>query len=411
MTSLIEEQIAWLATDEGQKARAIAGEETDALKASTRIRKALPHVRVEFVSFVISQSKLAATAHARWGTDTSRFLFTEDGLAQATRPQVARYRAQRMLDLGLTYGIDLTAGLGFDLLGFTSAGITMQGVEIDPTIAALARRNLAGTNSTITVDDATTYPIPAECEFIFIDPARRDSQGPSNPDGSSKRHFNPANWSPSWSFVESLSTKHRVFVKAAPGMDVSALVDWDVEWISVDGSLVEANLLSGGTGKRTATLIGKSTETVRHFSNASVAPVRNSGKYLVIPDAAIIRASALDQVCESVSGGLVNEFIAWIHSDDRELIDEQLNLMPRAIDALEVLTETRIDERDLREAIATHGASAITIMTRGIETDVDELRKRLLKATTKGKGEIVIALCRDEPQARAFVCRRLAKRG
>lgn len=411
MTSVLDDQIAWLQTEEGNQAMSIAVSESDALKASTRIRKTLPHVPVDYVSFIISQAKLSATAQARWGTNTAHFLFTDDGLAQATRPQVASYRAKRLREMGFTSGIDLTAGLGFDIFAFAQAGIYMQGVERDQHIAALAAHNLLGTTTAIHVADATSFPIPATCDFVFIDPARRDTDGPSNPDGSTKRQFNPNNWSPPWSFVESLASKYRVLVKAAPGMDVSALTDWDVEWVSIDGSLVEANLLSGGTGKRTATLLSKSSDEVRHFISTTQTPVKSSGTYLVIPDAAIIRAGAIDQVCALVSGGLVNEFIAWIISDDRNSIDHELNQTPRAIDALEILTEMRIDERDLREAISTYGASAITIMTRGVDTDVEDLRKRLLKATTKGTGEIVIALCRDEPQARAFVCRRLAKRG
>lgn len=308
---------------------------------------------------------------------------------------------------GFHKGIDLTCGLGFDLLGFTQAGIQMIGVERDAVITEFARTNCP--DAQIYVGDALSYEIPADCDFVFIDPARRDIDGPSNADGTAKRQFNPERWSPPWSFIERVAQSHTVMVKAAPGMDVSALTEWDVEWISVDGALVEANLVSSGSGRRTATLLSKSDIAPRHFEHASDTPTQFSGRYLVIPDASIIRAGALKQVCESVQGGLVNEHIAWILSDDHQHVTEELQVMPRAIDALEVLAETRIDDRALRDAIKQLGASSITIMTRGIETDVEALRKRLLKATSKGHGEIVIALCRDEPQARAFVCRRLTQ--
>lgn len=397
--------ITWIKSPEGIEVLHLVSNEPDALKASTRIRKQFPNLSIEAVTFAISQAKLRRTAQVRWGTSVDQYLFSDDGLSQATRPQVADYRARRMRESGFLHGIDLTCGLGFDLLGFIRSGIRMVGVERDQVIAEFAQFNCP--DAMIHIGDALSFEIPEECDFVFIDPARRDIDGPSNSDGTAKRQFNPERWSPPWSFIELIAATHTVLVKAAPGMDVSDLTEWDVEWISIDGSLVEANLFSEGTGQRTATLLSKDSSEPRHFERAPDTPVQTNGKYLVVPDSAIIRAGALKHMCTSVNGGLVNEHIAWILSDDQQRVLEELERIPRAIDALEILTETRIDDREIRDALKTHGASSITIMTRGIDTDVEGLRKRLLKATSKGHGEIVIALCRDEPQARAFICRRL----
>lgn len=411
MSDFDHDAIQWLASSAGNEIISLAATEPDALKAQTLIRKRFPTIDSALISHAIGQAKLRELATKRWGVDCSAFLFTEDGLAQATRPVVSNYRAERMRQLGFTSGIDLTAGLGFDMLGFIQSGIAMSGVERDSAIAALAQTNLSHTEAQVEVGDATTYAISRNVDFVFIDPARRDTQGPSNSDGTTKRQFNPERWSPPWSFIEQLSSRQRVLVKAAPGMDVTGLQDWDVEWISVDGSLVEANLLSGGTGKRAATLLTQTSSERRTFSSGEQAPTQSVGSHLVLPDPSLIRAHALDDLCERVNGGLVNEHIAWITSNDVVAVMAEFEKSPRAIDVLQIVGESRIDERDLRAAIKEHGASSITVMTRGIETNVETLRKSLLKATSKGKGEIILALYRDEPSARALICRRLTMRG
>jgi hypothetical protein len=130
------------------------------------------------------------------------------------------------------------------------------------------------------------------------------------------------------------------------------------------------------------------------------------GSFLVVPDPALIRASALDAVALLCNGGLVNEHIAWLTSDDSSAVSNLANQSPSLASALKIESHFKFSEKQLVVNLKDVSASGVTVMTRGMQLDVEAIRKLAVKATTTGGQELIIAIYRDDAGPQAFVCRR-----
>ena len=204
------DDFAWLLTDDGQAvlARAVEataeGAEELAVQAELRRTTSAPRVAV-----ALSQAELRSRAVPKFGDLAHLMYFTPDGLEQATRLSVATHRAGRLQAAVAQSVIDLGCGIGGDLVAFARAGITAAGVDLDPVRVAVAEANLAALelSGAAQVADATRVDT-APFGVAFADPARRSGRG---------RTFHVEDWTPPWSFVETLLTRDSC-VKVAPGI-------------------------------------------------------------------------------------------------------------------------------------------------------------------------------------------------
>jgi len=402
-------EVNWLTSELGQAVIKSAETFTDSLQANTKLRKEFPETSPAQITQAITQSVLRNKLSVRWSVDTSKLLLTEDGINQATRPQVAKWRAAWIIEnFGqATRILDLTCGLGFDALAMAEAGLSVHAVERDPMVADLARYNLRETNVTVETADATLTSI-AGFDLIFVDPMRRDPESARKIDGSTQRIFSPEKWSPSWDFINSIAQEMRVLCKVAPGIEDKYLVDWDTIWVSDQGDLVEAMTLSSGSGSRTALLI-QGTETAI-FSQAETPEIKSDGEYLLVPNSAITRAGAIGTICSAVAGGLVNQHIGWITSDETSLINQLRENIPTPADVYQILARTKAEPNAIAGVIRDFPASAITITTRGIQVDVAKMRKQISPKLQRSAPELVVALYRDDSGNKALICRRLANK-
>jgi len=401
--------VEWLSSVEGQTIIDEASGFGDPLTASTRLRKKYASIDASRITQAVSQAALRKKLQNRWGITGADFLLTEDGLEQASRPLVAQYRARWIQQRFGTHAhvLDMTCGLGFDALAMAQAGLKVTCVERDENIAALAAFNLRNSSAQVVHADATDFLVEADVDVVFVDPARRDPQAARKADGSSYRIFNPDDWSPSWSFIQTLSQRLPVVAKVAPGIGDESLGTWDCRWISADGDLVEATASSGGTALRGATLLSSSASeplSVAGGNNTSPSPL---GQWLVIPDAALVRASALDYLADRINGGLVNEHIAWLTSADELSVRSLIGLDPAPAMVLHVEAVLPVSEKLITQEVARHEASGLTVMTRGVNINVDALRKKVFKNKTPGAPELVLAIYREDPNNVALLCRRI----
>ena len=169
------ETFHWLLTDDGQAllAAATAAEGT-ALQVQKQLReKAEP----DRVAAALGQVELRRHAATKLGDDASAMYLTREGLEQATRTRVAAHRAARVAFGGPSV-IDLTCGIGGDLVAFARAGLTAAGIDLDPLRVAMARANLAalGLAGAVEVGDATLIDT-APFATAYADPARRGARG------------------------------------------------------------------------------------------------------------------------------------------------------------------------------------------------------------------------------------------
>jgi hypothetical protein len=169
---------------------------------------------------------------------------------------------------------------------------------------------------------------------------------------------------------------------------------------------VECFLSSSGTGIRAAVLIDSQQGSSLEVLGDSVTKTQSLGSFLIVPDSALIRASALDPVAQLCNGGLVNEHIAWLTSDDADAVSELANQSPSLASILRIESHFKFSEKQLSANLRGVESSGVTVMTRGMQLDVEAIRKLAVKATAPGKQELIVAIYRDDAGPQALICRR-----
>ncbi|MFT4286736.1 THUMP-like domain-containing protein [Nocardioides sp.] len=378
--------LAWLLTDDGQRLLARASELTglEPLRAQTILRK---EWQAPYVAAATTQVELRAKAVAKFGEAAERMYFTPDGLEQATRAAVADHRAARLSAFGAATLVDLGCGIGGDLIAAARAGLTSAGVDLDPVRVAVARANLAalGLPGAVSVADATRVD-HSPFDVAFADPARRGARG---------RTFDPEGWTPPWSWVSTLFTRDAC-VKVAPGIPHGLIPPGvEGEWVSDRGEVKEAALWAGrlATVRRRATVIapphwqggGLATLTDEDAPppGTGAGEVRKVGEFLYEPDGAVIRAGLVTAVAAGVRGGLLDEHLAYVTSEE--------SFRTPFATGYRVLEELPYRERPLRAALRERGVGRLTIKKRGVAVVPEQLRHRL---ALRGPNEATIVMTR-----------------
>ena len=262
-------------------------------------------------------------------------------------------------------------------MAFARAGTTCAGVDLDPLRVEVARANLEalGLGGAVTVADATAIDT-SPFDVAYADPARRNAKG---------RTFDVENWTPPWSFVESLLTRDSC-VKLAPGLPHDLVPDdVEAEWVSDHREVKEAVLWSGrlATTRRRATVLGDGGLATLTDEDDPGAPTGPVGEFLYEPDGAVIRAGLVTAVAAGVSGQLLDEHIAYVTSGS--------SFRTPFARGYRVLEEVPFREKALRAALHERRIGRLTIKKRGVSVVPDELRKRL---ALRGDEESTLVLTR-----------------
>ena len=354
------ETFRWLLTDDGQ---ALLGPRPRPRGPRSRSRSSCATTATpEQVAAALGQVELRQRAAAKLGEDAAGMYFTRDGLEQATRAAVARHRASRVALVGPSV-VDLTCGIGGDLVAFARAGLTSAGIDLDPLRVEMARANLAalGLGGAVEVGDALGLDV-APFATAYADPARRGVRG---------RTFRADDWTPPWTFVESLLTG-RACVKAAPGLPHSLIPDRvEAEWVSDGGEVKEAVLWSPAlaTVTRRATVIGRGGLATLTDEDDSGAEVGGVGEFLYEPDGAVIRAGLVTAVAAGVHAHLVDRKIAYVTGDAA--------FHTPFARSYRVVEELPYREKQLRAALRDRNIGSLTIKKRGVDVSPEQLRQRL----------------------------------
>lgn len=385
------EAFRWLLTPDGQALLGRAGELYDGLGASPmRVVSALRKEAIpEHAAAAMTQVELRVRAQEKFGPLAASMYFTPDGLEQATRLRVAGHRAARIRAAEPASVIDLGCGIGGDLVAFARAGLTAAGVDLAPLHVEVARANLAalGLGGAVQVADATTLDL-AGFGMVFADPARRNARG---------RVFDIDDYSPPWSFVESL-LEGPACVKVAPGIPHDVLPSGvEAEWVSDEGDVKEAALWSPvlATARRRATVIRPSgLASLTDEDDPGNQAVRPAGRFLYEPDGAVIRAGLVTAVAAGVNGGLLDEHIAYVTGDDA--------FTTPFARSYEVLDQLPYKEKALRAALRERNIGRLTIKKRGVNVVPEELRRQL---ALKGDEEATVVLTRAMGRGVALLVR------
>lgn len=379
-----------LLTPDGAAALAAAVAEPDAtcLGAATRLRRLF---EPDLAAAALAQVALRRRARAKFGEQSERLWLTRDGLEQATRPDVASWRARRLVEAGAVGVVDFGCGIGADALACADAGLSVVAVEADPTTAAFAQANL-GERGRVVVGDAVALAdeLLRPGWAAICDPARRGARG---------RSWRVEQLTPPWEFVQRLLGGGRpACAKLAPGLSRELIPDAvEATWVSHQGELVETSLWrTGSFASRRAVLLPAGIEISADDAHTPKPEVGlGAGGYLYEPDPAVIRAPAVGRLAGLLGAARVAPGIAYLWS-------KQQVATPFAA-AFEIQEVLDFDEAPLRAWVREHKIGTLEIKKRGIDVDPAVLRKRL---RPKGTNAATLVLTPTQTGAKALVVKR-----
>jgi THUMP domain-like len=345
------------------------------------------------VAAVLSQSRLRAKARSKFGPFADRMLFTEAGLEQSTRLQVAAQHAGRFQRAGVQWVADLGCGIGADALAIAALDVEVTAVERDEVTAAIASFNLAPwSNARVEHEDVTEFDLSG-VDGVYLDPARRNA---------SRRLSNPADWSPSLDFAFGLAQRFPTGIKLGPGIDRDLLpAEAEAQWVSVGREVVEVGLWFGALARpgisRAALIVSdEGTSELTAAEDSEDAEIGELGEYLYEPDGAVIRARLIGDLVRSVDGRMLDRSIAYFTAD-------RVISTPFAV-GFRVVETFPFDEKTLKRELGARKIGSLEIKKRGMDVDPAQLRTKL---SLKGSGSATLILTRAGGKRVALLATRI----
>lgn len=292
----------------------------DPLEARAHLQRTFPAATADQLRFASLQAELQQQASTRFGPIAFELWWTRSGLEQASRPAVSTYRSKKILALGVTSVLDVSCGLGLDLVAYAQAGMAVTGLDLDGETASYAQANLSqlGIAGTVWQGDCRQLEHTTEllAEAWFVDPARRPLQMSAT--GGHRRILDPQQWSPPWSWVQSQRGRVPLLVaKASSAIEHDLVAGAQVEWLSVAGSLLETSVWWGDLPARRSA-VGLTDTGAELFRVDVTDPevtctgLPKPGDFLVDPDPAIVRAHAVRDLAALVDATLVDPQLAYL---------------------------------------------------------------------------------------------------
>ena len=206
-------------------------------------------------------------------------LFDREALEQATHEAVAVYHASCFPPDSPV--IDITVGIGADLIALTKRGPTT-GFELDELRTEYARHNCP--NADIRTEDGLAFAMSNDCAYIWADPDRRDSAG--------KRLNDPTAYEPNPTEIP--RDRELTGIKLSPLLfdEYLETVGQRIEFISYRGECREAIAWSGKRVKPGFFCVDAETrmELPRHEIEDAV---NDAYEFIFDSDPAAVRAHAL----------------------------------------------------------------------------------------------------------------------
>lgn len=363
----------------------------DVVRAVSTLRKAGHSPGL--VAAVLAQARLRERAGAKFGPFAQRMLFTDAGLQQASRLNVAAQHAGRFARAGIGWVADLGCGIGGDAMAIAALDVEVTAVERDEATAAIAAYNLAPwANASVEHADATSADLTG-IGAVFLDPARRDG---------ARRLADPGDWSPSLDFAFGLADRLPVGVKLGPGIDRDLIPEHaEAQWISVDREVVELGVWTGPLARegvrRSALVLGAhGAAELTAAADSPDAEPGTLGRYLFEPDGAVIRARLIGDLARALHGRMLDATIAWITAD--ELVSTPF------AQAFEVVAELPLDRRALKRELRSRGIGTLEIKKLGVDVDPAQFRAGL---ELRGDAAATLVLTRIAGRRRAILVERI----
>ena len=385
-------------------------EESAALALGEKLR--LAGFDADLVAVALTQSRLRARGHDKFGDLADGMLFTADGLEQATRLEVAARHAGRFHAAGIREVFDLGCGIGADAMAIAGLDLKVTAVDADDVTATLAGVNLRhwpAASAFIGTVEGTQLPTGegARHTAAWLDPARR-TPGVTDARGRTRRVFKLDAISPSWSTVQSIARAlPATGVKLSPSFPHDAIpAGAEAQWTSLAGEVLECAIWWGPLVSRvgrSAVVIGSQGRswTVREADAGTAggaAPVASSltqiGTWLYEPDRAVIRAGLTGALTSAVDGFELDSGVGYVTSDRCVEVGYARRF---------AVTESMpLNIKALRAWLRDRKVGRVTIKKRGVALDADALRRQL---RLSGPAEMTLVLTRVKNEQVCLVVR------
>jgi len=359
------------------------------LSLITEYRKA--GVEPELLRFAINQAALKKRGTQKFGDLATDLLFTEAGLEQATRLEVASWHARKFASVGITSITDLGAGIGADSLAFCQAGLKTTAVESHPEVYLALQHNLRNYPDGSALNQGVEQTA-IDTQGVWLDPARRDQDRKS----LTPQRLQPEMFSPNLDLVFEIATKHAAGVKLAPAFPHELIPkNFEANWVSHSQDLVELTLWSaplGSPGVKKAVLVAETT--IEFEGVQELAPIGKLGRFIFEPDVSLIRSHLLGAFANQHGLELIAENIAYLTAEQQ--------LTSPWLKSYEVVDVLPLDEKTIRTYCHKNELGTLEIKKRGVDITPEQLRPKL---KLKGAGAATLILTRVGSARQAIICR------
>lgn len=344
----------------------------------------------ELLTFALNQARLRQRALTKFPQRAQEMLFTEPGLEQATRSEVASWHAGKFLAAKIASVTDLGAGIGSDSMAFAQSGLLVQAIENHPESFEALSHNLAQfDNATAVNANAEDHAITTE--GLWLDPARREQDRKS----LSVQRLDPSMFSPSLDFVFEKAGERPTGIKLAPGFPHELIPnDFEANWVSHAGDLVELTLWSeplGRPGVKKAVMIGEATQEFEGTDRPGAVSALQ--EFIYEPDVSLIRSHLLGDFANQNQLQLISENIAYLTSSN------QLN--SPWLKSYRVKDVLPLDVKQIKAYCSRHEIGVLEIKKRGVDITPEALRPKL---KLKGAGAATLILTKVGDARQAIVC-------
>jgi len=345
-------------------------------------------VEPSLVAAAMTQAQWRAGARAKFGEFADGMLFTAAGLEQATRLNVAAHHARRFREAGIDAIADLTCGIGADAMAAAALGLEVVAFEKDEATALIADHNLRHWDTAVVAHaDSMTLVGSMEVRGAFADPARRNARG---------RRHDPQDYSPPLDDILALRAHiDALGVKVGPSIDHAAIPeDVQAQWISMDGSVVEAALWCGplATHPGHSALVMREGQGHEMHGTTARAPTGPLSEYLIEPDGAVIRAGLVGELASTLDAHLIDSTIAYLTGDSP---------VPTPFaSSYRVLDSFPYSLKRLARALKERHVGRVDIKKRGIDLTPEKLRPQL---KLKGDAHATVVITRVAGRHHALI--------
>ena len=344
----------------------------------------------ELLTFALNQARLRQRAINKFPERAAQMLFTEPGLEQATRSEVANWHAKKFLEAKITSVTDLGAGIGSDSIAFAQGGLVVHAIENHPESCEALRHNLkAFENTSALQTSAQDHEIATE--GLWLDPARREQDRKS----LSVQRLDPSMFSPSLDFVFEKASERPTGIKLAPGFPHELIpTNFEANWVSHGGDLVELTLWSeplGRPGLKKAVMIGESTREFEGTNRSGY--VSGLQHFIYEPDVILIRAHLLGDFANQYQLQLISENIAYLTSSDQ--------VLSPWLKSYRVKDVLPLDVKRIKTYCSKNEIGVLEIKKRGVDIPPEVLRPKL---KLKGAGVATLILTKVGDARQAIVC-------